>query len=94
VLSIPGDSEVELLSKKLIPVHNNCIIIILRNLIVFITKLLLCLVFMGFVFGNNPASVICLHEMAFFPLMQGIFIQNPAATLAIQTELEFLLGYI
>lgn len=47
--------------------------------------------FMGWVFGNNPASVPCLQEMAFFAWIQAIFpasnIQHGVA--AVQNEISF-----
>jgi hypothetical protein len=43
--------------------------------------------FAGNIFGNSPASVVCLHEMSWFPLVQGIF-GSMRGHEALQTELE------
>ena len=41
----------------------------------------------GWVFGNNPGSSPCLHEMAWFPLIHGLFDADSVALL--QKELTF-----
>jgi hypothetical protein len=42
--------------------------------------------FAGDIFGNSPASIVCLHEMSFFPLIQGLF-NATAGHAALQREL-------
>lgn len=44
---------------------------------------------MGWMFGNNPASVPCLHEMAFFPMAQGIFAAHEKSITALRKQLTF-----
>jgi hypothetical protein len=44
---------------------------------------------MGWMFGNNPASVPCLHEMAFFPMVQGIFATHEKSIAALRKQLTF-----
>lgn len=44
---------------------------------------------MGWMFGNNPASVPCLHEMAFFPMVQGIFAKHDKSLAALRKQLTF-----
>ncbi len=44
---------------------------------------------MGWFFGNNPASVPVLQEMAWFPMIQGIYRQSPATLEALEKELLF-----
>jgi hypothetical protein len=44
---------------------------------------------MGWMFGNNPASVPCLHEMAFFPMVQGIFARHHKSIAALRKQLTF-----
>eukprot|EP01097_Dermamoeba_algensis_P005774 TRINITY_DN3643_c0_g1_i1.p1 TRINITY_DN3643_c0_g1~~TRINITY_DN3643_c0_g1_i1.p1 ORF type:complete len:550 (+),score=98.75 TRINITY_DN3643_c0_g1_i1:913-2562(+) len=48
-------------------------------------------IWLGWIFGNNPASVICLHEMAWFPMIQSIYATSPATTSALEKEIIFLL---
>jgi hypothetical protein len=35
---------------------------------------------MGWMFGNNPASVSIPHEMGWYPMIQGLYAMSPAAT--------------
>lgn len=44
---------------------------------------------MGWLFGNNPASVPVLQEMGWFPMIQGIYPRNPATLAALEKELVF-----
>jgi hypothetical protein len=44
---------------------------------------------MGWMFGNNPASVPCLHEMAFFPMVQGIYAAHDKSLAALRKQLTF-----
>ncbi len=44
---------------------------------------------MGWMFGNNPASTPCLHEMAWFPMIHGIQRTNAELQRASERELEF-----
>ena len=44
---------------------------------------------MGWIFGNNPASTPCLHEMAWFPMIHGIQRANPELLRAAERELAF-----
>ncbi len=44
---------------------------------------------MGWIFGNNPASTPCLHEMGWFPMIHGIQRANPELQLAAERELAF-----
>lgn len=44
---------------------------------------------MGWVMGNNPASVPCLHEMAWWPLMASTLDAGSVAFKAMQQELSF-----
>jgi len=47
----------------------------------------------GWVFGNNPASVPCLHEQAWWPLIASTFAQGSRVALqAMQQELSFFAG--
>ena len=43
---------------------------------------------MGWSFGNNPASVPCLHEMAFFPLVQAIYGADSAGLPAVVRQID------
>ena len=45
--------------------------------------------FQGFLMGNNPASVVCLHEMGWFPLIQGLFPADSLGVQAVQREFEY-----
>ena len=45
--------------------------------------------FQGFFSGNNPASVVCLHEMGWFPLIQSLYPAGSAGLLAVQREFEY-----
>ena len=45
--------------------------------------------FEGFLSGNNPASVVCLHEMGWFPLIQGLFPAGSVGLAAVQREFEY-----
>ena len=45
--------------------------------------------FEGFFFGNNPASVSCLHEMGWFPLIQSIYPAGSLGLAAVQREFEY-----
>jgi hypothetical protein len=47
---------------------------------------------MGWVMGNNPASVPCLHEMAWWPLMASTLDVGSVAFAAMQQELSFFAG--
>lgn len=40
----------------------------------------------GNIFGNSPASIVCLHEMSWFPLIQSIF-EGSGGHTALQSEL-------
>ena len=44
---------------------------------------------MGWIYGNDPASTPCLHEMAWFPMIHGIQPANPAAQRAAEHQLAF-----
>jgi hypothetical protein len=44
---------------------------------------------MGWIFGNNPASTPCLHEMGWFPMIHGIQRANPELQRAAERELAF-----
>ncbi len=44
---------------------------------------------MGWIFGNNPASTPCLHEMGWFPMIHGIQRTNPELQRAAERELDF-----
>ncbi len=44
---------------------------------------------MGWIFGNNPASTPCLHEMGWFPMIHGIRWANPELQRAAERELDF-----
>ncbi len=44
---------------------------------------------MGWIFGNNPASVPCLHEMGWFPMIHGIQRADPELQSAAEHELAF-----
>ncbi len=44
---------------------------------------------MGWVFGNNPASTPCLHEMGWFPMIHGIQRAHPELQRAAERELDF-----
>jgi Glycosyl-hydrolase family 116, catalytic region len=48
---------------------------------------------MGWLFGNNPASVPVLQELAWFPMIQGIYRQNPATLEALEKEILFFADY-
>jgi hypothetical protein len=45
--------------------------------------------FEGFFFGNNPASVVCLHESGWFPLIQGMYPAGSLGIAAVQREFEY-----
>ncbi len=45
--------------------------------------------FEGTFMGNNPASVVCLHEMGWFPLVQGLFPAGSMGLAAVQREFEY-----
>ena len=45
--------------------------------------------FEGFFFGNNPASVVCLHEDGWFPLIQGLYPAGSQGLAAVQREFEY-----
>lgn len=45
--------------------------------------------FEGFFFGNNPASVVCLHEMGWFPLIQSIYPAGSIGLEAVAREFEY-----
>lgn len=47
---------------------------------------------MGWIMGNNPASVPCLHEMAWWPLMASTLDAGSVAFKAMQRELSFFAG--
>ena len=47
---------------------------------------------MGYMMGNNPASVPCLHEMAWWPLMASTLDAGSVAFKAMQQELSFFAG--
>jgi hypothetical protein len=47
---------------------------------------------MGWIMGNNPASVPCLHEMAWWPLMASTLDAGSVAFAAMQLELSFFAG--
>ena len=48
---------------------------------------------LGWLMGNNPASVPCLHEMAWWPMMSSVFSTRSAvAVRAMQQELSFFAG--
>jgi hypothetical protein len=47
---------------------------------------------MGWIVGNNPASVPCLHEMAWWPLMASTLDAGSVAFKAMQMELSFFAG--
>jgi len=48
---------------------------------------------LGWIMGNNPASVPCLHEMAWWPLMASVFpADSGVAVRAMQKELSFFAG--
>ena len=47
---------------------------------------------LGFIMGNNPASVPCLHEMAWWPMMSSLFDAGSVAFAAMQQELSFFAG--
>ena len=44
---------------------------------------------LGWIFGNNPASTPCLHEMAWFPMIHGIQRANSELHQAAERELAF-----
>jgi len=44
---------------------------------------------MGWIFGNNPASVSILHEMGWYPMIQGLYSIPRAATAALEKQLLF-----
>jgi hypothetical protein len=44
---------------------------------------------LGYIFGNNPASSPCLHEMAWWPLLISVFSSDSLAVAAMQKELSF-----
>ena len=44
---------------------------------------------MGYIFGNNPASTPCLHEMAWWPLQSSLFSADSIALSAMKRELSF-----
>lgn len=44
---------------------------------------------MGWIFGNNPASTPCLHEAGWFSMIQGIYAQSPVHQEAMGKELLF-----
>ena len=48
--------------------------------------------FGGNIFGNSPASVVCLHEMSFFPLIQGLFASTRGHA-ALQSELAMFAAH-
>jgi hypothetical protein len=43
----------------------------------------------GFFWGNNPASVVCLHEMGWFGLIQGLYPAGSLGVQAVQREFEY-----
>lgn len=43
----------------------------------------------GWIFGNNPASVPCLHEMSWWPLITSLFPAGHSALVSMQKELSF-----
>lgn len=43
----------------------------------------------GWIFGNNPASVPCLHEMTWWPMITSLFPAGSPALAAMQKELTF-----
>ena len=45
--------------------------------------------FAGTFAGNNPASVVCLHEMGWFPLVQSIYPAGSLGLAAVQREFEY-----
>ena len=45
--------------------------------------------FEGKFMGNNPASVVCLHEMGWFPIIQGLFPAGSTGLAAVQREFEY-----
>lgn len=47
---------------------------------------------LGWIMGNNPASVPCLHEMAWWPMMASLFPAGSVAFPAMQKELSFFAG--
>ena len=44
---------------------------------------------MGWMFGNNPASVSCLGEMAWFPMLQSVYVADSTTQHALNRQLEF-----
>jgi len=44
---------------------------------------------MGWIFGNNPASVSILHEMGWYPMIQGLYSIPRASTAALEKQLLF-----
>lgn len=44
----------------------------------------------GWIFGNNPASVPCLHEMSWFALIAGMFPAGAAPHSAVAREFEYI----
>ena len=48
--------------------------------------------FAGDIFGNSPASIVCLHEMSWFPLVQGLF-GSTAGHAALQKELAMFAAH-
>ena len=46
----------------------------------------------GNVFGNSPSSIVCLHEMSFFPLIQGVF-GGTGGHVALQSELKMFAAH-
>ena len=50
------------------------------------------MMFAGDIFGNSPASIVCLHEMSWFPLVQGMF-GSTAGHAALQKELAMFAAH-
>ncbi len=46
---------------------------------------------MGYFFGNNPCSVTCLHEIGWFPMIQGMFAAGAPTHTALAQQLSFML---
>lgn len=46
----------------------------------------------GWIFGNNPASVPCLHEMGYFPLLQGMYRWTNDTHAAMEQQLRMFAG--
>ena len=47
---------------------------------------------MGWMVGNNPASVSCLGELSFFPMCQSIYVADPITQSSFDKQLEFFVN--